>query len=158
MFLTCHESEVFARADVTSAKSLESVAGIVVSALEVVASVAPMRGVLRSSLTQGLRPGLHSFAPSELETEIWLIPDKRKVILRAQRVESILDLLINFRLFNSALQDDRSIRRNEMRQLPRLRLGFRPKTNSRSLHFADHRFATICFGRDDSVWVLTSLT
>ena len=45
------------------------------------------------------------------------IPHKRKVILRAQRIESILDLLINFRLLNSALQDDRSIRRNEMRHL-----------------------------------------
>lgn len=47
------------------------------------------------------------------------------MILRAQRVKRILDLLINFRLFNSALQDDRSIRRNEMRQLLRLRSGFR---------------------------------
>jgi len=65
------------------------------------------------------------------------IPHKREVILRVQRVESILNLLINFRLLNSALQDDRSIRRNEMRQLPRLRSGFRhaARTPRKRLNF-----------------------
>ena len=76
-----------------------------------------MRGGIKFTAYPGLTPLGCILSPLRGWAGNSLIPHERKVILRAQGVKSILHLLVNFRLFDSAFQDDRGVRRNEMRHL-----------------------------------------